>query len=483
MKTTKMIAAVVLMVLTAAGSAFGAWDIAEVDPAGGVFTDIAVDASGNPNISYGAGDDLKYAVHDGSAWNTETVEALDYGLKVASAIAIGPAGTIYISYADKKNDVLKCAMKSGGSWTIMTAAVAEYNGCYSDIAINSSGNPVICYVNDKDDALYLVTYDGSSWSSPELIYDTDDPDGTCSLALASDDTPHVSFYDADNNRLMYAVKQSGSWSVEVIDDTTSDVGQYSSIALDSSDAPHISYYEGDEYDLKYATNKSGVWECDIIDGNPKGISVFGINLGLMGLTTNVSAGKYSSIAIDSQDCPRISYFAEEDESIRVAVYSQGDEMTTTVGWRVEAIEKGDVGEHSALALDGQDGMHISYNDYATGSLKYAVSESGSTLVEISSIEAEAGFRQVVLSWETASEIDSAGFNVYRAAGDGDYVQVNDGLIAAKGSATQGASYQLIDSGLRNGVSCSYILEEIDASGLATIVGEANATPRFIYLLK
>ncbi len=480
MKKTKIIAAVILMVMLSMGTAFG-WDITEVDTDGGVFTDIATDGSGNPHISYGAGDELKHAVHDGTAWFTETVETLDYGLKVASAIAIGPAGSIYISYADGKNDALKCAVKSDGSWTIMTAAVAEYNGCYSDIAINSSGNPVICYVNDSEDALYLVSYDGSGWSSPELIYDTDDPDGTVSLALASDDTPHVSFYDADNNRLMYAVKESGTWNVSVIDDSTSDLGQYSSIALDSADVPHISYYDDDDDDLKYATNKSGSWVCAIVDGCDEAlVSLLGINL----ISKNVNAGQYSSIAIDSQDCPRISYYAEEDESIRVAVYSTGEESTLTeAGWTAEAVETGDVGQHSALALDAQDGMHISYNDYTAGSLKYAVQEGDATLVEISSIEAEAGFRQVVLRWETASEIHSAGFNVYRSAGGGDYEQVNDGLIAASGSATQGASYAITDSGLRNGITCSYILEEVDASGLAAVVGEAVATPRLIYLLK
>lgn len=473
----------VLLVLASIGSANAAWDIATVDSTGGIFTDIAADPAGKPHISYGAGDDLKHAVYDGSSWSSETVESLTYGLKVATSMAIATDGTIYISYADKKNDALKCAVNSGSGWAITVAATAEYDDCYNAIALDPAGNPVICYVNDKDDALYLVSFDGTTWSAPELIYDTDDPNGQVSLAIASNGTPHVSFYDADNNRLLYAVRQSGSWNIETVDDTTSDVGKFSSIALDAGDVPHISYYEADEYDLKYATKVAGTWQCDIIDGSPQGISIFGINLGLFGLKTNVSAGKYSSLAIDAQGNPRISYYAEEDESIRVAIYSDSDEMTTTTGWRVEAIQQGDVGEHCALALDSCGGMHISYHHYADDALQYAGTTIGSTLVEIAAISADPGCRTVTLRWETAIEIDSAGFNVYRSAPGRAPVKINDSLIASRGSAAHGAAYDLADNGLENGVRYSYQVEEIDAAGQATIVAQKSATPRLLYLLR
>ncbi len=52
----------------------------------------------------------------------------------------------------------------------------------------------------------------------------------------------------------------------------------------------------------------------------------------------------------------------------------------------------------------------------------------------------------ILVWETASEVDALGFNVYRAASpEGPFTQVNASLIPAAGSASGGASYVLRDA--------------------------------------
>ncbi len=107
----------------------------------------------------------------------------------------------------------------------------------------------------------------------------------------------------------------------------------------------------------------------------------------------------------------------------------------------------------------------------------------STYVELASITAQPGCGEVTVSWETAAEINSVGFNVYRSVAGGESVQINSSLIPATGSATEGASYETVDTGLKNGIVCTYILEEIDASGVATVVGEATATPRLIYIFK
>ena len=53
-----------------------------------------------------------------------------------------------------------------------------------------------------------------------------------------------------------------------------------------------------------------------------------------------------------------------------------------------------------------------------------------------------GDGSVSLTWATATEVDNAGFNIYRAgSAGGQYAKVNATLIPARGSATSGARYR------------------------------------------
>lgn len=73
---------------------------------------------------------------------------------------------------------------------------------------------------------------------------------------------------------------------------------------------------------------------------------------------------------------------------------------------------------------------------------------------------------VTLDWETALEVDNAGFNILRreAGSRAEWGQVNNELIAAQGTQAQGATYQFQDSAVTIG-SWEYVLEDIDTSGV------------------
>jgi hypothetical protein len=101
-------------------------------------------------------------------------------------------------------------------------------------------------------------------------------------------------------------------------------------------------------------------------------------------------------------------------------------------------------------------------------------------VELASFTAKAGGAAVTLAWETATELDNAGFNLYRAtAADGPYTKVNAALIAADGEAVTGGSYRFQDEKLLPG-TYYYKLEDVDYYGVTTKHGPASATilPRF-----
>jgi hypothetical protein len=87
-----------------------------------------------------------------------------------------------------------------------------------------------------------------------------------------------------------------------------------------------------------------------------------------------------------------------------------------------------------------------------------------------------GAKEVTLKWATTSEVDNAGFNVYRAElKNGEYLKINPALIPAQGSPTQGASYEYIDKNAKNGRACFYKLEDIDIHGTSTMHGPVNVT--------
>ena len=99
-----------------------------------------------------------------------------------------------------------------------------------------------------------------------------------------------------------------------------------------------------------------------------------------------------------------------------------------------------------------------------------------TAVELAAFDATAQENGVLLSWETASEIDNVGFNIYRAASQvGQEIKLNPYLIAGQDpGGVAGAAYAFLDESAAAGVTYTYWLEDIDASGAATRHGPVVA---------
>ena len=84
---------------------------------------------------------------------------------------------------------------------------------------------------------------------------------------------------------------------------------------------------------------------------------------------------------------------------------------------------------------------------------------------------------VILTWETATEVDNAGFNLYRAeTKDGAYKKINDILIPAQGNATSGAGYSFVDTPPAKG-TYYYKLEDVDYKGVSAMHGPEKVKVR------
>ncbi|MBN2209519.1 MAG: DUF1565 domain-containing protein [Candidatus Coatesbacteria bacterium] len=105
---------------------------------------------------------------------------------------------------------------------------------------------------------------------------------------------------------------------------------------------------------------------------------------------------------------------------------------------------------------------------------YHYKEASAAYIELSSFEARAGRESIILTWETATEIDNAGFVLFRVVENhADHEQIS-GLIPAAGSAASGAAYKLVDRSARPGLTYLYYLIDIDTAGTWTVHGPASA---------
>ncbi len=129
-------------------------------------------------------------------------------------------------------------------------------------------------------------------------------------------------------------------------------------------------------------------------------------------------------------------------------------------------------------------LQQSLTGYTTATLKFELDSNaddeavwldnilfqGVTAVELNAFTAVAdGNGEVTVDWETAVEIDHAGFNLYRSQSPvGNWARVNDALIASQGVNGLGSHYQVIDS-VTPGI-WYYSLEDVDLYGHTTAHG-------------
>ena len=82
---------------------------------------------------------------------------------------------------------------------------------------------------------------------------------------------------------------------------------------------------------------------------------------------------------------------------------------------------------------------------------------------------------VIVEWSTASELDTAGFHLYRSENpDGSYSRITRNLIPASPDPLTGGSYSYLDSDVVVGQTYFYELEEIEINGSTSRFGPIEA---------
>jgi hypothetical protein len=185
----------------------GSWKLEVVDSNGDLrYSSTDIDSNDHYHLSYEdlAGNELRYANWNGSAWSNETVDSQ------------GP-----------------------GKWSI---------GAWSSIRADKDGRPHIAYEDSKRGKLKYATKVLDMWVNTTI----DDKKGPgLSLDLDSLGRPHISYQGAGNH-LRHAWWNGTSWQIETVDNS-SEVGFFSSMRVDRNDEIHITYTGGEQ--VKYATSR------------------------------------------------------------------------------------------------------------------------------------------------------------------------------------------------------------------------------------
>ena len=203
-----------------------------------------------------------------------------------------------------------------------------------------------------------------------------------SLALDQGNNPHVSYrlYHVDNggvqyDKMLYSYKDAQGWVSSIFDN---DGGAYESLAIDSQGRPHISYFDQQSEDLVYTYLDGNHWQAQIIDQHDRD-----------------PVGGFTSIVLDENDNPRISYI-DWTRPYRIK-YASNDgstwDITEFPGWL----------GRTSLTLDSSGNPHIA----AGGEYGYWDGSSW----QISAFTSDSG-----IGW-LSIELDSAG-NPHIAYSDG-----------------------------------------------------------------
>jgi len=189
--------------------------------------------------------------------------------------------------------------------------------------------------------------------------------------------------------------------------------------------------------------EEGIEGVEVVDPDPR--------TGISGIKWDVE-DDYNGDGNADGDSREFSFTLEEVYPVgttEVGVKTGGQGEQTATGWIA--------GPHCE---EGPSEVTVEFGNY----------EEEPTAVDVASFGAEAGVGAVTLEWETATEVDNAGFNLYRAeAVEGPYERVNGVLIAARGDAVEGWEYTFVDKGLSSGVYY-YKLEDVSTGGEVTVHG-------------
>ena len=247
--------------------------------------------------------------------------------------------------------------------------VVDYSikaGLSPSLTFMSDGNPAISYHRGLNNYSLMYAYKHDETWHLEMVEalpeNSDVFDGT-SLAFNSLGNPSISYLHhinpmEFNGKLWFAARSGSTWSIEQIPDSGA-VGQLSSLCYNQSGFPVISYHEyiSSSGKVKFARNNGTNWQIETPDPNPGEVG-----------------GGFTSLALDSNDFPHISYSAGAGDPGQGELRHAWFNGST---WQTEIVDTG-IGSRypqsniwTTLRINSGDNIYIAYHDTIQKDLKFA----------------------------------------------------------------------------------------------------------------
>lgn len=358
---------ILLLSAQASGSsAESGWHIEVVDAASFLVGDtaLALDPTARPHIAYrsSAPSVVRYARKDGAIWQIETVDGVD-GRDIS--LALDHDERPHIAYA---NDGLRHAWRTGGDWQIETIDGAPGSGRDTSLTIDPAGHPAIAFTGPQDNPRLIYAHITASGWQTETI---DAAGGAYpSLQFDASGRPHVSY---TRNDLFHAVNMGEGWEVTAVAVCPVFDSVSSSLAFDSAGRPNISYSDvisgaiPSPVILRHAYLAGTAWMTTTVDDN--------------------FAGNSSLVAGASERMMASYHFGAIPEEMGLRLATR-----FSATWGSEIVESGEgafsLGLHSSLALDSNEAPHISYIGRHNNELRYAHREA-TTATRLSILQARS----------------------------------------------------------------------------------------------
>ncbi len=335
---------------------------------------------GSPCLAFGQ-DGLYYACYNESldAWIGNDPSDI-YNLLVDDSELVGEFAALdfnddavpFISYYDAKNAALKLAYfdQVTKKWEIDTIATTATSCPWVDI-LPRQGAQTPDSLEESSSAGEFAKENSLESASEVLAPQVEPLKGVgkyTSISVDDKNNVHISFQDEASRTLKYYFWDTGAVercrTIDDVGEPNYETGLWTSIATYGTEPRiHISYFH-DIYDqLRYARSI----EYDKFEIH----EITGRNLPAHG------NGPYSSIAVDSDGTPNISFYKwfrdnpDKGELYRAHIVGDGNgNCGETNNWQCDRLtDKGNQGGYTSIAIDDDDDERISYYDFGNRDLK------------------------------------------------------------------------------------------------------------------
>lgn len=457
--------------------------------------------TGGPDLTHGGGDDAFVArvAADGS-----TLEYCGYiggsGTDGGGGIAVDTSGNAYVTGRTTSSeaslpvtggpdltfngatDVFVAKLDSFGSFVYLGYLGGTDTEEGNDLGIDTSGNAYVTGFTRSDDGAENFPVAGG----PDLSYNGGDDVFIAKVNSAGTALDYCGYIGGTGSETAFGLAVDGSGNAYLSGKTSSTEASGFPVTV----GPDLTYNGGtnDIFVAKVDSTGASLTYCGYIGGS--GNEVVSNDIGIDGSGNAHLVGYTSSTDLPVIRGPDLTFNGGTYDGLIAKVEASGASLSYCgyIGGSGNDYAHGIAVDSTGNAYVAGEttsdettfpetvGPDLTFNGVSDAWVA-KIEDTGGTAVELVSFAAASNDGAVDIEWETGSEIDNLGFHLYRSLSkDGPYERITSKVIPGLGSSPEGAHYAYRDSGLSNGVTHFYQLEDIETTGATELHGPVWATP-------